>query len=186
MRCSAGVIGLTTAMLLSQDANNKVMVAAKHMPGDYDIEYTSPWAGANYLPYATYFYDDKILANVIHRVGQENSKIGQWEKATWPHLQELARNCPEAGIHFQGMFHPAYFKLVTYPCTDTVCYNRKKDQDSTIGKWFSELIKPNPWYNKVVPNVSVFKCSSLSPQLDLVAHRMLVSRITGKRTQRRH
>jgi hypothetical protein len=21
------------------------------MPGDYDIEYTSPWAGANYLPY---------------------------------------------------------------------------------------------------------------------------------------
>jgi D-amino-acid oxidase len=23
------------------------------MPGDYDIEYTSPWAGANYLPYVT-------------------------------------------------------------------------------------------------------------------------------------
>jgi hypothetical protein len=21
------------------------------MPGDYDIEYASPWAGANYLPY---------------------------------------------------------------------------------------------------------------------------------------
>lgn len=27
-------------------------VVAKHMPGDYDIQYTSPWAGANYLPYA--------------------------------------------------------------------------------------------------------------------------------------
>lgn len=49
--CSAGVIGLTTAMLLSQDPENKITVAAKHMPGDYDIEYTSPWAGANYLPY---------------------------------------------------------------------------------------------------------------------------------------
>lgn len=48
---SAGVIGLTTAMLLSQDPDNKITVAAKHMPGDYDIEYTSPWAGANYLPY---------------------------------------------------------------------------------------------------------------------------------------
>lgn len=23
------------------------------MPGDYDIEYASPWAGANYLPYVT-------------------------------------------------------------------------------------------------------------------------------------
>lgn len=38
-------------MLLSQDPENTITVAAKHMPGDYDIEYTSPWAGANYLPY---------------------------------------------------------------------------------------------------------------------------------------
>jgi hypothetical protein len=27
-----------------------VTIVAKHMPGDYDIEYASPWAGANYLP----------------------------------------------------------------------------------------------------------------------------------------
>lgn len=47
----AGVSGLTTAYLLSQDASNSITVLAKHMPGDYDIEYTSPWAGANYLPY---------------------------------------------------------------------------------------------------------------------------------------
>lgn len=53
---SAGVIGLTTAMLLSQDPDNKITVAAKHMPGDYDIEYTSPWAGANYLPHVTHFF----------------------------------------------------------------------------------------------------------------------------------
>ena len=44
--------GLTTAYLLSQDPSNSVTVVAKHMPGDYDIEYCSPWAGANYLPYA--------------------------------------------------------------------------------------------------------------------------------------
>jgi hypothetical protein len=43
----AGVIGLTSALLLSRRGYS-VTVAAKHMPGDYDIEYASPWAGANY------------------------------------------------------------------------------------------------------------------------------------------
>jgi hypothetical protein len=33
------VIGLTTAMLLSRDKRYCVTVIAKHMPGDYDIEY---------------------------------------------------------------------------------------------------------------------------------------------------
>ena len=47
---SAGVAGLTTALLLSRNPTYKITVAAKHMPGDYDIEYASPWAGADYLP----------------------------------------------------------------------------------------------------------------------------------------
>lgn len=46
----AGVAGLTTALKLSQTARYKITVAAEHMPGDYDIRYASPWAGANYLP----------------------------------------------------------------------------------------------------------------------------------------
>lgn len=50
---SAGVSGLTTAYLLSKDPSNCITVVAKHMPGDYDIEYCSPWAGANYLPYVS-------------------------------------------------------------------------------------------------------------------------------------
>jgi D-amino-acid oxidase len=48
-RTRAGVAGLTTALLLSKNKNYKITVAAKHMPGDYDIEYASPWAGANYM-----------------------------------------------------------------------------------------------------------------------------------------
>lgn len=28
-----------------------VTVVAKHMPGDYSIEYASPFAGANFMPY---------------------------------------------------------------------------------------------------------------------------------------
>lgn len=42
--------GLTSALLLARDKANKVTVVARHMPGDYDVEYTSPWAGANVLP----------------------------------------------------------------------------------------------------------------------------------------
>jgi D-amino-acid oxidase len=46
---SAGVSGLTCALQLAKKGN-AVTVVAKHMPGDYDVEYTSPWAGANVLP----------------------------------------------------------------------------------------------------------------------------------------
>lgn len=49
MVVSAGVSGLTTALLLAKNGH-KITLVAKHMPGDYDIEYASPWAGANYLP----------------------------------------------------------------------------------------------------------------------------------------
>ena len=45
----AGVIGLTTALVLSHSyPSAKITVVAKHFPGDRSIEYTSPWAGANW------------------------------------------------------------------------------------------------------------------------------------------
>ncbi|KAK8212081.1 D-amino-acid oxidase [Phyllosticta capitalensis] len=81
----AGVVGLTTALLLSKIPNYHVTVVAKHMPGDYDIEYASPWAGANYLP-----------------VGAPGSLLAKLEKGTWPELQRLASSVPEAAIHFQN------------------------------------------------------------------------------------
>lgn len=46
----SNVTGLTTALLLSKTHGYKITVAAKHMPGDYDIQYASPWAGANSMP----------------------------------------------------------------------------------------------------------------------------------------
>lgn len=46
----SNVTGLTTALLLSKTSGYKITVAAKHMPGDYDIQYASPWAGANSMP----------------------------------------------------------------------------------------------------------------------------------------
>ncbi|RAL07941.1 FAD-dependent oxidoreductase [Aspergillus homomorphus CBS 101889] len=80
----AGVSGLTTAYLLSRDPTNSVTVVAKHMPGDYDIEYASPWAGANYSP-----------------MGEPGSNQAKWERETWQPLQEITEKYPEAGIHFQ-------------------------------------------------------------------------------------
>jgi D-amino-acid oxidase len=41
---------LTSALLLSKNKGNKITVVAKHMPGDYDVEYASPFAGANHSP----------------------------------------------------------------------------------------------------------------------------------------
>ncbi|KAK5121422.1 hypothetical protein LTR85_005254 [Meristemomyces frigidus] len=54
------------------------------MPGDYDIEYASPWAGANYLP-----------------VGKPGTASEGYERNTWPELARLASELPETGIHFQ-------------------------------------------------------------------------------------
>ena len=55
------------------------------MPGDYDIEYASPWAGANYMP-----------------MSKGGTTSAEREKNTWAPLEDLARNHPEAGIHFQS------------------------------------------------------------------------------------
>ncbi|CAG8627000.1 18588_t:CDS:2 [Dentiscutata erythropus] len=50
----AGVSGLTTAtLLLQQEKKFEVTVVAKHFPGDFTSEFTSPWAGAHWRSYAT-------------------------------------------------------------------------------------------------------------------------------------
>ena len=81
----AGVIGLTTALVLSDNISYDVTVAAKHMPGDYDAQYASPWAGANYMP-----------------VSAKGTQAAKREEKTWPHLMWLARDHPDSGVHFQG------------------------------------------------------------------------------------
>ena len=50
----AGVIGLSTALELKEAFPGAgITVVAKHFPGDRSIEYTSPWAGANWSSMAT-------------------------------------------------------------------------------------------------------------------------------------
>ncbi|RMJ29087.1 D-amino acid oxidase [Aspergillus sp. HF37] len=129
----AGVAGLTTAFLLSKKPGYKIVVAAKHMPGDYDIEYASPWAGANYMP-----------------VSPSGTEAAEWDKATWHPLEDLARNHPDAGVHFQECEIRA----------------RSKDVGSATADWFSELLSPNPWFKDVVPNFCPLPKESLGPGID--------------------
>ncbi|CAM1507790.1 Fc.00g046380.m01.CDS01 [Cosmosporella sp. VM-42] len=126
----AGVAGLTTAYLLSKDSSCSITVVAKHMPGDYDIEYASPWAGANYMP-----------------VSVSGTPSEQWDRDTWPALNDLAKNVPEAGIRYQ----------------DLVIHNRKKDLGTATAKWFAELLSENPWWSKILPNYRSIPKSELGP-----------------------
>ena len=45
----AGVVGLTTGLVLQRNGY-QVKIIAEHWPGDLDINYTSPWAGAHCRP----------------------------------------------------------------------------------------------------------------------------------------
>ncbi|KAI9754170.1 MAG: translation initiation factor eIF-2B subunit alpha [Chaenotheca gracillima] len=135
----AGVAGLTTALLLSKNPAYKVTIVAKHMPGDYDIEYASPWAGANYMP-CVYLR----ALGPMHGHGTDGrfsvsitgTEAAEWDKNTWPELNRLAADVPEAGVHYQ----------------DTVIYNRKKDTQSATASWFAELLSTTPWFKDTVPN----------------------------------
>lgn len=87
----AGVSGLTSALLLAKLRKYSITIVAKHMPGDYDIEYASPWAGADWVP-----------PKPSLGVGNPDPNALPYEATTWPELEKLARDVPEAGIHFQG------------------------------------------------------------------------------------
>lgn len=75
----AGVSGLTTAFLLSEKGYH-VTIVSKHLPGDLDLYYTSPWAGACWTSYTT----DKSQQEV--------------EMVSYRKFLSLARNEPSASI----------------------------------------------------------------------------------------
>lgn len=81
---SGGVIALTSALQLveSKTSRYSITVVAEHLPGDESPLYTSPWAGANYLPMAT-----------------EGTRMQRWERDTGPRLWALADSVPAAGVH---------------------------------------------------------------------------------------
>lgn len=73
-----------------------------------------------------------------------------YERNTWPELERLARDLPEAGVHFQ----------------DTVIYRRAKDAGTDIANWFAELMREDAWFKDVVPNVGLYFPRALLPNYD--------------------
>ncbi|KAF7557208.1 hypothetical protein G7046_g6092 [Stylonectria norvegica] len=74
----AGVVGLTTALLLS-DAGYHVTIVARNLPGDQSTEWASPWAGALLAPHP-------------------DSGFTELQEASLKIYQDLAENEPLAGV----------------------------------------------------------------------------------------
>lgn len=39
---------------------------------------------------------------MVYSVSVHDTEAAEWDKNTWGPLEDLARNHPEAGVHFQG------------------------------------------------------------------------------------
>lgn len=78
----AGVVGLSTALELhARNPSATITIVAKFLPGDRSIEYTSPWAGANWLSVAT-----------------DSGKQEEWDRVTYLRFSELAKNTLQTGV----------------------------------------------------------------------------------------
>jgi len=98
------------------------------MPGDYDIEYASPWAGANYLP-----------------VASKGTPAYVFERDTWSDLAKLATDHPDAGVHFQDTVIYRRTKDTGTPVSDWFAELLRDDA------WFKDVV-PN---FKVLPKDSL-------------------------------
>jgi len=87
----AGVVGLSTALeLRDRRPEAKILIVAKHLPGDRTIEYTSPWAGANWLSVAI-----------------DNGRQEEWDRVTYERFRDLARDSAQTGVWGMGI-HAIY------------------------------------------------------------------------------
>ncbi|KAL1924735.1 uncharacterized protein VTP21DRAFT_4389 [Calcarisporiella thermophila] len=77
----AGVVGLTTAILLLHHGH-RVTLVSREFPGTLSIKYTSPWAGAHYRSLA----------------GNNDSRMQKWELISYRTFVELSKTAPDAGV----------------------------------------------------------------------------------------
>ncbi|KAF2803567.1 FAD dependent oxidoreductase [Mytilinidion resinicola] len=92
----AGVIGLQTAVSLLE-AGYKVTIIAKHFPGEGTIEYTSPWAGAQWRTHATADQKDEC----------------EWDISSYKQWAEVAQSDPEKAKEMGIETYPSYFYWAT-------------------------------------------------------------------------
>ncbi|KAG7107283.1 D-amino-acid oxidase like protein [Verticillium longisporum] len=83
----AGVIGLTTALTLrARHPSARITILAADFPGDYNIDYCSPWAGGNWCSAAT-----------------DNGLLESFDRVTYERFAAIARQSPEAGIQWSPL-----------------------------------------------------------------------------------
>ncbi|PYI01497.1 FAD dependent oxidoreductase, partial [Aspergillus sclerotiicarbonarius CBS 121057] len=80
----AGVIGLSCAVQLARQGY-QVTVVARELPGDYDIDYASPWAGSHFRPVPATKPEDRFEQELM--------------RETYREMEDLA-DSPETGIRF--------------------------------------------------------------------------------------
>ncbi|CAG8946526.1 unnamed protein product [Penicillium salamii] len=81
----AGVLGLSSAVQLLKHGY-QVTVVARELPGDYSIDYASPWAGAHFRPSPANTAAERLEQSLMRETYQE--------------LQRIAKEIPEAGVKF--------------------------------------------------------------------------------------
>lgn len=87
----AGVTGLSTALSFLQSENKyAITILATHLPGDFSIDYTSPWAGGHWRSHATLVPEDE--------------RVRRWDKRTyevWTGMLNSGGNEKELGLGFR-------------------------------------------------------------------------------------
>ena len=56
----------------------------------------------------------------------EGSKDSDWDSKTWKHFEALARDRPEAGIHFQSMASLQWYLYREAHLDQDLCYNTER------------------------------------------------------------
>ncbi|KAI9476633.1 hypothetical protein BDB00DRAFT_859906 [Zychaea mexicana] len=93
----AGVIGLTTAIVLRKNGFDDITIVGKYLPGD-DLthEFTSPWAGASIVSFA---FENKLLQDI------DLISFQEFERQVKEAPEAGVMHCP--GVHYSEIEDPA-------------------------------------------------------------------------------
>jgi D-amino-acid oxidase len=145
----AGVIGLTVALELKKThPDYEITIVGHHLPGDLSIEYTSPFAGANWHSFAE--RDDLRLQDI--------------DTSGYKKFMELSKSDPRLGI-WQV---PNYNYFISQPIDETKpwFHNMVEDYAELNGKELPAGIKSGFVFNGVIITVPIYLQYLLSLNLE--------------------
>lgn len=149
----AGVVGLSSALVLAEKGY-EVTIVAKHLPDDpLTWEYTSPWAGAHFRPFPSKSRDDERSMKMT-RVTQE-------------HFKKLAKSNPESSIRFlEGVEYfeapDKYYQEIGYGYKEQIDNFQVLDQRSlpegtVLGTKYTTWVLNSPHYLRYLQSKLAFQ-----------------------------